>query len=380
VGGRAPPAAAPPLSETEIRRRHAAWWPKAQALPAWLDAIAKGRTGAWDAVSRLNALLDDKDAPRFARGTAPVLLARLGDAARASLVLRASDKDSLVRRRVADALPHVPTPEAWAALVALLDDPSPAVRSHASRAMLNTPGRLIADKPALTRVLEVFEQETKWVIDDDLRWERLARAHALAGDAAGAAAAVERQSRLDPTNERLRTPPLEPRDDASVVLEHAIRRLVDYEQDVRQVLLLEPFWRPGDFDLGDETRRFVETESGQTIDDALWATFRKRLSVESSPPTDLHLGVPAHALPRQDHDALFEKLDPDDGWEVFHKRFPGTPGVISASPVAFNEARTRALLWVVFSGGPLEARGAVMILEKSEGTWRIVADVTLWIS
>ena len=198
AGLRGSPEGAPPLSEVAIRRSHASWWPKAQVLPAWLDAIAKGRAGAIDAPSRLHALLDDLDAPRFARATAPVLLARLGDAARASLVGRAKDADSLVRRRVADALPQIPTPEAWTALVALLEDGIPPVRVHAARAALTDPARLVVDKAALARALDILERETVWVIDDDLRWERLAQARWLAGDAPGAQAARARQALLDP--------------------------------------------------------------------------------------------------------------------------------------------------------------------------------------
>lgn len=204
AGLRGAPAGAPPLTEPTLRQAHARWWPKAQSPPAWLSALARGRVGAWDAVTRLNVLLDDPGSPRFARATAAVLLARLGDGARAGLLIRAADPDSLVRRRVADALPFVAGLPAWRALVALLDDPSPAVQAHAARAALLAPAGLLGDPAALARVVAQLERETRWAPDDDLRWERLARGLNLAGDAQRAHAARERQLALDPDNAALR--------------------------------------------------------------------------------------------------------------------------------------------------------------------------------
>lgn len=203
VGGRAAPPGAPPLSERTLRERYAAWWPDA-AAPAWVEAVAAGRARTADAAERLLALLGDPSAPRFARATAPVLLARLSAGARAALVPHAADADSLVRRRVADSLPHIAGEAAAAALERLLADPSPAVRSHAARAALTAPARLTADAPLRRRVRAVLEQEARWVPDDDLRWERLAAVRRLDGDLPGALEALERQRHLDPDNAALR--------------------------------------------------------------------------------------------------------------------------------------------------------------------------------
>ncbi len=198
AGLRGAPPGAPPLSEATLRRSHAAWWPKAQALLAGREALAGARAGAYDAVPRLLALLGDPGAPRLARATAPVLLARRGDGARGLLVPFASDPDSLVRRRVADALPTVAGPDAWEALSRLVRDPVPAVRARAARAALLAPARLLADAPFRARVREQLTAEARWAPDDDLRWERLAWILDLEGDAAGAKAARERQALLDP--------------------------------------------------------------------------------------------------------------------------------------------------------------------------------------
>jgi cytochrome c-type biogenesis protein CcmH/NrfG len=82
--------------------------------------------------------------------------------------------------------------------VSLLDDPSAAVRAHASRAALRAPGRLRADAVGLGRVVRELRAQAQWAPDDDVRWERLADALALAGDVAGELEAVRRWERLDP--------------------------------------------------------------------------------------------------------------------------------------------------------------------------------------
>jgi len=198
LGGRAAPPGAPPLSEAGIRVAHARWWPDAQPPPAWLTALVAGRRGEYDALERLQALLADRSAPRFARATVPVLLTRLGPAARDALLAHAADPDSLVRRRVADGLVHVERPEAWTALGQLLEDESAPVRAHASRSALLAPGRLAADLPLLARVIVELEAQTRWTPDDDWRWERLADAYALAGETQKELESVRRLRRLDP--------------------------------------------------------------------------------------------------------------------------------------------------------------------------------------
>jgi predicted CXXCH cytochrome family protein len=198
LGARGFPPGAPPLSEPTIRQMHARWWPDAKPPPTWLATLADARRGAFDAPSRLQALLADRTAPRLARATAPVLLARHGPAARDLLLAHVDDPDSLVRRRVADGLVHVDSPAAWAALVRLLDDPSAPVRAHASRAALLAPGRLATDAAALVRVVRELRAQAGWAPDDDTRWERLADALALAGDLPGEIEALRRWQALDP--------------------------------------------------------------------------------------------------------------------------------------------------------------------------------------
>lgn len=204
AGGRGAPPGAPPLSEQGVRTAHSRWWPQARPAPAWLEAIAAARRGAYDGPSRLLALLADREAPRLSRATAPTLLARFAPEAWTGALPYAQDADSLVRRRMAPLLAADPRPAAWAALSALVGDASAPVRAAASRAALGAAARLQQDAELLARVRAELAAQAAAVPDDDLRWARLADACALAGDAAGERDALRRWAGLDPGNQAVR--------------------------------------------------------------------------------------------------------------------------------------------------------------------------------
>lgn len=383
TGLRGAPEGAPALSEIEIRRQHARWWPQAQAAPPWLEAIARARRGAVDGPARLDALLDDPSAPRFARATAPVLLARLGDGARASLVARAKDPDSLVRRRVADALAGLPSVAAWDALKGLLADPSIPVQVHAARAALQAAARLAADPPALARVVAILEQETRWVIDDDLRWQRLATARRIAGDAAGAAAASARQAALDPENPSLLGTLAPASDDTAAVVEEALRHLLAGRRAVRQVVVLDPFWEPpkeGLAEVGPGTEAFFARETGRAVGPDLWASFRAGVARRGSLPHGLTLGVPLAGLTRLEEQEIFASQDVEAGWQEFYRRFPGSAGLVEVSPPGFGAGGTQALVLGVRRSGSLDGAGVLMLFERRAGRWSLAARALLWIS
>ena len=77
-------------------------------------------------------------------------------------------------------------------------------------------------------------------------------------------------------------------------------------------------------------------------------------------------------------DESYELLQPgnggsesgEGGWGAFHKRFPGSGGIISMSAVGFNKKKTEAFVWIGFSCGPLCGSWSYRLLEKREGGWR----------
>jgi hypothetical protein len=58
-------------------------------------------------------------------------------------------------------------------------------------------------------------------------------------------------------------------------------------------------------------------------------------------------------------------------WKSFHKKFPGTKGIITASRVGLSKDRQTAFLHWTTSFGELGAESSYLILKKREGRWRI---------
>jgi hypothetical protein len=68
----------------------------------------------------------------------------------------------------------------------------------------------------------------------------------------------------------------------------------------------------------------------------------------------------------------------DDKWKAFWNRFGGA--WVTLSRVGFSRDRSRALLGVSFGCGSLCGEGRYVLMVKSNGRWRIGAEVSTWVS
>jgi len=59
-------------------------------------------------------------------------------------------------------------------------------------------------------------------------------------------------------------------------------------------------------------------------------------------------------------------------WGGFEKYYPDSPGIISISPVGFNESKDRALVYVSFTCGVLCGGVHFYTLEKCGNSWKII--------
>ena len=84
-------------------------------------------------------------------------------------------------------------------------------------------------------------------------------------------------------------------------------------------------------------------------------------------------------LSEQEHDSIFDPID--SGWERFYAKYPRSGGIIELSRVAFDSAKTKALLYcgTIFDHGK-GGIGYYILLKKRDGKWIIEKKVMAWIA
>lgn len=75
-------------------------------------------------------------------------------------------------------------------------------------------------------------------------------------------------------------------------------------------------------------------------------------------------------------DILF--ADPEKGWDKFYKKFNGFKGFKEFSKIIYSENRNRAVVYFAYHQGYFNGRGALILLEKRNGKWKISENMTLW--
>jgi len=77
-------------------------------------------------------------------------------------------------------------------------------------------------------------------------------------------------------------------------------------------------------------------------------------------------------------DCIFSNQD--YGWEKYYQKYPESNGYFSFSRPGFNQEGNEAIIEYGWFGGPLAAEGHLIILEKTDGSWKIVQHLLTWIS
>ena len=68
------------------------------------------------------------------------------------------------------------------------------------------------------------------------------------------------------------------------------------------------------------------------------------------------------------------------GWEEFYKRFPDSGGFVGVSRAGFNPELDQALVYMEHGCGGLCGTGHYLLLEKSDGKWKVSKKFMAWIS
>jgi hypothetical protein len=70
----------------------------------------------------------------------------------------------------------------------------------------------------------------------------------------------------------------------------------------------------------------------------------------------------------------------DSGWSQFHKKYPGSSGVLNFSEVAFDFEQRQALVGVSHNCGGECGAGGFVLLRKVDGIWRLDKQIRTWVS
>jgi Flp pilus assembly protein TadD len=167
------------------------------------EALAAGWAGEPAAAPRVAALAVDPEAPGIVRATAAALLPTIVQARvdpLPTLIAASGDADPLVRASAARALELRPSPQSFAALVGLLEDPRRAVRIEAARVLAAAPvGRFSAsERDALGAALAEFRAVQNALADTPAAHLNLGILHARRGRPSEAEAAYRTALRLAP--------------------------------------------------------------------------------------------------------------------------------------------------------------------------------------
>jgi predicted CXXCH cytochrome family protein len=208
TGARHAPFGVKKLDRAAMADAYAQWWPKAKDRPSWARVIDAARANDPACAEELTLLAQDPRAPRLVRASALRMLGKFepegGGRIEGNLVGFARNDDVVLRRAALHGLGDVRSPDADAALLRGLADPSSGVRFTAARAALRGWERVKASKPLLAACLPVLAEDAAASPEEHLRWFRLGAARQIAGDAKGAIEAYERKLALDPQAKAVR--------------------------------------------------------------------------------------------------------------------------------------------------------------------------------
>jgi hypothetical protein len=73
-------------------------------------------------------------------------------------------------------------------------------------------------------------------------------------------------------------------------------------------------------------------------------------------------------------------VDESGNWQLFFEAYPTSTGVITLSPVGFNQAGDQALVYTGFRGDYGSGQGYYILLIKQDDRWRVDQMVVAWIS
>ena len=67
-------------------------------------------------------------------------------------------------------------------------------------------------------------------------------------------------------------------------------------------------------------------------------------------------------------------------WKKFYEKYPGSGGIFEFSDVHYSKDKTKAVVYFAVRRNGLNGRGAIVILDKTEGIWKVQHEGNLWMN
>jgi len=91
----------------------------------------------------------------------------------------------------------------------------------------------------------------------------------------------------------------------------------------------------------------------------------------------ISFSIPHALISDKDIDEIFNR---GGRWDEFYRRYPTSRGIVWLSRVGFNQNMSEALLYFGHQYAEAAGEGFLVLLRKSDGEWREVSDVAVWVS
>lgn len=148
--------------------------------------------------------------------------------------------------------------------------------------------------------------------------------------------------------------------------------------DVEQIVLIEQTESGAETGGSiEEVTLFLQENFGPSISEETLADYLQKH--EQPVKLERHFVLPVDYV-LIDEAEVRELVDESGNWQLFFEAYPGSTGVITLSPVGFNQARDQALVYTGFRGDYGSGQGYYILLTKQNDSWRVDQTVVAWIS
>ena len=115
-----------------------------------------------------------------------------------------------------------------------------------------------------------------------------------------------------------------------------------------------------------------DSDRPRGLDSQAWRAFRTASRTGGRVPSGVLPAVKVIWLPRGDVEAEPGAVARDDDWAAFHRRYPGSSGLIQLSRVGFSPDGRSAVVYGTVARGPLSAASHLFVLRRTGSRWCVV--------